>query len=306
MLIRDLEFICRLAEFGSVTRAARDLGVDASTLSRRVSALEDELGILLFERGRAGTTSTYAGRNVLQIAQRMIADAGAMRDVAARSSLALVGELRLATAASSLGPRLRPAVSAWKLAHPKVDLALSEMTDNEAFASLRARRVDVAIVHTPGPADINTHLLLEEHIFVAAAEDHPLARRQALRWQDVRTEPLLIRGSPAGESARSIVLNLLGSGVDLRIQKSGSIDLLNLVAIGEGVALLCESHAEIGFPGIEYVKVAEDNAKVFLELAWLPALDDPVAGSFVAFMRDWKRHHQFDQHAEASRTRDRS
>ena len=61
----DLRYILRLAEFGSVSRAARELGVDASTLSRHVSALESELGVLLFERRPRGVTATQTGLNVL-------------------------------------------------------------------------------------------------------------------------------------------------------------------------------------------------------------------------------------------------
>lgn len=287
--LRDLHFVARLAEFGNVTRAARDLGVDASTLSRHIGALEDELGVLLFERGRGGVRTTAAGRNVVRLARRAMGDLDEIRHVAAQSSLALVGELRLATQTSSLGPRLRPAISVWRTAHPNVALQLFEVDDNEALAGIRERQLDAAVIFSQGPADMAYQDLWEERLILAVPDRHPLAGEESVDWAQVRAETVLVCGGKGSNALRSLQVGLLCPGVDVRIQHAGSLDILNLVAMGEGLALLCENHREIVFPGVHFLDVAEPNARVSVVLAWRPDLEDPVVGSFVAFMRDWVR-----------------
>ena len=103
MELRDLEFITRLAEFGHFGRAARDLGVDVSTLSRHIAAIEDDLGLALFERSRGGVRVTAPAREIILLAQRALGDVQAIREQAAQSGAALCGRLRLATERSTLG-----------------------------------------------------------------------------------------------------------------------------------------------------------------------------------------------------------
>ncbi len=289
MELRDLEFIVHIARFGGVTRAARDLGVDASTLSRHLGALEDELGILLFERGRGGMKTTVAGRSVLRLAHRAISDIEAIRHLAARSSLALAGELRLAIQTASLGPRLRAAFAAWRSSHPEVDLDLFEVDDREALAGMRERRIGVAIIHAQPTADMEQLALWDERILLAIWEDHHLARQSSVSLTQVRAETVLTCGGGESATLQALQASLLGPGTEMRVQHAGLLDVLNLVAIREGVALMCENHREIVLPNIRYVEIAEADAQVGLVLAWRPALEDPVVGSFVAFMRDWVR-----------------
>lgn len=287
MELRDLQYIARLAEFGSVTRAARDLGIDASTLSRHLGALEDELGLLLFERGREGMKATAAGLGVVRLARRAIGDVDAIRHLAARSSLALAGELRLAIQTASLGPRLRAALSAWRSGHTEVDLDLFEVDDHEALAGMRERRIGVAIIQSQPIADMEQLALWKERILLAVREDHHLAGHASVSWTQVRAETVLLRSGRESATLQGLQAGLLGPGVEMRIQHAGLLDVLNLVMIGEGVALLCENNREIAMPGVRYVEIAEADAQVGVVLAWRPALEDPVAGSFVAFMRDW-------------------
>ena len=65
MELRDLQIFVAVAEASGFRRASQHLGLDASAVSRRVSMLEDELGVSLFERNRAGVRLTGAGRRFL-------------------------------------------------------------------------------------------------------------------------------------------------------------------------------------------------------------------------------------------------
>jgi len=65
-----------------------------------------------------------------------------------------------------------------------------------------------------------------------------------------------------------------------------TLALLGLVAMGEGVSIVLESHATLGIPGVSFIPIDEPNAAVSVSLAWSPDIENPVVGNFVAFMRD--------------------
>jgi DNA-binding transcriptional LysR family regulator len=306
MEIRDLEFVTRLAEFGHFGRAARDLGVDVSTLSRRVSSIEDDLGVALFERGRGGVRVTAQGRDIIRLAQRALGDVQAIRQRAAQSGAALVGRLRLATERSTLGIRLRAATAAWRKRHPEVQLDLAETESRKALAGIRDRHVDTAILlNSDEVPDLVVLPLWEERLLLAVSKAHRLATEVSVHWSAIKTLPLLVQGRYGDQRYLDVRAKLDGPDLDIRIQHAGSLDLLNLVAIGEGVLLVCEAHREIPFPGVVYLDIDEPDARVPIALVWHPDLEDPVVGSFVAFMRDWCRSAELGTlHDVASRTPD--
>ncbi len=289
MEIKALQFIIRLAEIGSVTRAARDLGIATSTLSRHVGALESEIGVLLFERQPGGMRVTSAGLSVVRLARRVVGDVDAIRCVAARSSRALAGELRLATQTLSIGPQLRAALTAWRAAHPGIALELLDIDGNETLAGLQSRRFDAAIIHSQATPELAQLELWSEPFILAVPETHPLAKQTKVAWADVRAETVLIRSAKGGDALSSLQVGLLGPGVDVRAHRAGLLDLLNLVVMGEGVGLTCSDNREITIPGVCYIDVNDVNAHIGIALAWWSELEDPVVGSFVAFMRDWVR-----------------
>ena len=73
MDLLDLEYLVSLSEFRNFGRAAAELGVNTSTLSRRIARLENDLGVLIFERTRAGANPTPVGHELLKCARRALA-----------------------------------------------------------------------------------------------------------------------------------------------------------------------------------------------------------------------------------------
>jgi DNA-binding transcriptional LysR family regulator len=287
MELRDLTSLVRLADSGSLNAAAIELGVDVSTLSRRLARVEDELGILIFERGRAGLTLTQGGRDLLRLARRVIDDMDALRAGATDAGQAQTGRLALAVQLSSLGPRIRSALEAFRALHPRVRFELVEAADREIVAGLRDRRIDAAIMFNQAlPQEVGALELWSEPLVLAVPSEHPLALSTRVHWEDVRRQRVLVRGWTESQSYREIEAALIGSGADFRTHRAGCVEILNLIAIGEGVMIVLESHRELSIPGVSFLDIDEPNARVRVSLAWWPDIEDPVAGSFVAFMRD--------------------
>ena len=114
MEIRDLMYLEASAAAGNFTRAARSLGINASTISRRVGRIEDELGLALFERGHAGIRLTSGGKAVLPHIQRALAELDTIRHAGDQNGNGIVGEIRLAVRRPPIGEPLRGLLHGWR------------------------------------------------------------------------------------------------------------------------------------------------------------------------------------------------
>ena len=287
MEIRDLTYLMASASAGNFTRAAESLGLNTSTISRRVGRLEDELGLTVFERGHAGVRLTAGGKAVLPYIRRALADLDAIRHAGDQNGSGVVGEVRLGARMSPVGEPLCSLLIGWRERHPHVLLALSELSERQIQAGLRERRIDVALMtsHTLWP-DAAGEPLYRERLVAAIPRDHPLAEQQALDWDTLRKETFLVQGWDDSQSAREFYASFMGSGVRFRTHAASKQSLLALVGAGFGITLATISQSEVVFPGVAYRPIREEDAWVQVQLVWCPDAEDPAVRRFVAFMRD--------------------
>lgn len=290
MEVRDLKYIEASAAAANFTRAAKSLGINTSTISRRVSRLEDELGLALFERGSAGVRLTTGGRTLLPHVRRALAELDAIKLAGIQNGHGLAGEVRLAVRMPPVGEPLCGLLADWRQRHRDVCLTVFEMNELEIQAAIRERRVDVAMMtrHTLWP-DAVTAPLYRERLLVALPRGHPLAGRRTVNWVTLRREACLVQGWDNSQSAREFYTSFMGCGVRFLGHPASKQTVLALVAAGFGVTLVTQSQAEVAFPGVVYRTIDEDSAWVDVELSWFPDAEDPAVGRFVAFMRDEAR-----------------
>lgn len=242
MDIAGLTAFREVAVHGSITAAAKSLRYTQSAVSRQIAALEESLGVSLFDRGSRGVRLTGEGQVLLEHAEAVLA----RLETARRNLTALrglnCGRLRIgafATAEAVLVPR---AMAAFHAAHPGVELSLSDGVSATQVARLRAGELDVAVlnVHEGQSANLTglaLRHLLDDPILVALPEGHRLAGRRAVRLAELADETW-IAGSTAVED--TLIGACLRSGFRPRVHyvvpewtaKQG------LVAAGLGVTLL--------------------------------------------------------------------
>ena len=95
MELLELQYFIAVADAGNFTRAAMFLGNNASTISRRISRLEDELGLTVFERKRSGARLTEGGKAVLLHVRRALAEIESVRSAGIRNGSHNVRLIRL-------------------------------------------------------------------------------------------------------------------------------------------------------------------------------------------------------------------
>lgn len=290
MEVRDLMYIEASAAAANFTRAAKSLGINTSTISRRVSRLEDELGLALFERSSGGIRLTSGGKALLPHVRRALAELDAIKLAGIQNGNGLAGEVRLAVRMPPVGEPLHSLLADWRQRHRNVGLTVFEMNELEIQAAIRERRIDVALMtrHTLWP-DAVTAPLYRERLLVALPSGHPLAARRTLDWATLRRETFLVQGWDNSQSAREFYASFMGCGIRFVSHPASKQTVLALVAAGFGVTIATESQSEVAVPGVVYRPIGEDNAWVEVELLWFPDAEDPAVGRFVAFMRDEAR-----------------
>lgn len=133
---------------GSVTRAAKRLGVNQTTVSRRISALEHELGANLFERSGKNWLITAVGEHLMGAAENMAEEADSIKRHALAESQDLSGVLRITVADVCTQRLAMPALRSFAQQYPDVDL---EIIATSAELNLAAREADVALRTTDTP-----------------------------------------------------------------------------------------------------------------------------------------------------------
>lgn len=132
------------AEEGSLSAAARALGVTQPTLSRQVSALEDKLGITLFERGPRTMNLTAAGMEVLEHVRAMHQAATRMSLSASGQSQTIAGMVRIASTDTTLCFHLPPILQELRRLAPDIEV---EIRTSNQLKDLINREADIAIRH---------------------------------------------------------------------------------------------------------------------------------------------------------------
>lgn len=146
----ELRSFLAVARHGSLGGAARALGVNHSTMFRRLNALEGRLGVRLFDRSARGYALTSAGEHMLASAERVEDEIVALERRLLGGDVRLAGTLRVTTTDTLMHGLLGPHLRAFQAAYPAIEL---ELITGNAFFDLSKREADVALRPSRHPGD---------------------------------------------------------------------------------------------------------------------------------------------------------
>lgn len=144
----DLRYFLEVQRLGSVTKAGASLGVSYTTVSRRISVLEQAVGVPMFDRSESGWALTAAGGKILSDAQAMAEAANEIQRNAMSETHEIEGRLRITSLNLLLETLLMPEIKRFQDAHPNIELELISTLDP---LSLAAREADFAFRATDNP-----------------------------------------------------------------------------------------------------------------------------------------------------------
>jgi LysR family hydrogen peroxide-inducible transcriptional activator len=243
MNLRDLKYFIALADTCHFGRAAAQSFVSQPTLSGQIKKLEDELGVVLFERTKRSVTLTAPGKALLPHARRTVEEADVLTQLARASRDPLAGPLRLGVI-QTLSPYLIPLLlKPLKRQHPQMQLILTEEITEHLLERLRHHEVDTLLLATPvDDPEFSVRPLFDEPFWLAIPLRHPLYTKDTIERRDLKDLDLLLLAEghclakQAAEVCRIAAGKMAGVQADLR---AASLDtLLQLVGAGMGATLV--------------------------------------------------------------------
>lgn len=283
LTLRQLQYLVTVADAGSFTLASRVAGVSQPTLSAQIRALEERLGVKLFERGAGGAVLTPVGRTIVAMARRMLSDARDIVALASSSSHSLSGTLRLGTT-PTLGPYLlSPIIADLHRIAPDLRLHVREGIPDEQVLELSRGNLDVVLGPMPITGDdLTIEPLFREPLHLVAALDHPLGQRGAVARDALAGAALLSldpRHHLAQQAAEIASACRMTMAPDYYGTSLGSLH--QMAASGLGLSLLPRLYLRSdvgGAAGLKILEVEGWRAHRSIAIAW--RRQSPMSSAF--------------------------
>ncbi|MFD9221150.1 LysR family transcriptional regulator [Streptomyces sp. NPDC060064] len=279
LLAPRLAYFAGVARHEHVTRAAQEMGVPQSTLSRAIVRLEQDLGVTLFTRKGRTVSLTPAGRTFLTSVERALAEVERAAESVQADADPSGGRVAfgfLHTMGSETVPGL---IRAFRADHPRIRFTLVQNYGEAMIEGLRAGALDLCLTSpVPDAPDLVARRLDEQRLRLVVPDDHRLASRKRIRLAEAADETFVTL--EPGYGLRRITDDLCAeAGFTPRVAFEGeeAETLRGLVAAGLGVALL--PPPAVARPGVVELTVTAPRAVREIGVAWLDGHPDtaPVA-----------------------------
>ena len=284
----ELRYVVALARERHFGRAAEACFVSQPTLSVAIRKLEEEFGVILFERGRTEVTVTPVGERIVEQARRALEEFEGVRRIARQAKDPLSGSLRIG-AIYTVGPYLLPRLV--PILHRKAP-AMPLVIEENYTARLRERLVsgelDAVLVCLPfEEPGVVTLPLYDEPFVVMVPAEHAWAGREAVMAADLSAETVLLLG--AGHCFRDQVLAACPScvgppaaegGLQKAVEGSSLETIRCMVASGMGITVLpCTAASGPGqyAPALTVIRPFVDPPQRRVALAWRVTFPRPQA-----------------------------
>jgi DNA-binding transcriptional LysR family regulator len=264
MELRHVRCFVALAEHLHFVHAAELLHMTQPALSQQIKALEDELGVKLFDRRKREVLLTEAGSYFLQEALLTLKHAERAQDIAKRVARGQLGSLRIGYSLSvPFTGILSRVASEFRQHAPGLQLLLEEMLGSEQMIRIAAGTLDAGIIRLPLEHELphlETKVLMKERMVIAIREDHPAARLEEIPVAELRNESFIVwRGIQPNALNGHLVALAQEGHFALHFGQTAPTPaaMIALVAGGAGVALVPESLHNMNLPSVCFRPLAD-------------------------------------------------
>lgn len=282
-----------VAQYLSFRHAAAALGISQSSVSARVKALEDELGILLFDRNTRGVRLTEAGRHFVTQVDGAVEIIDQAVKTAGMLACGEQGDLRIGVYTLVAGGFLDRLLECFCRRHSLIRLQVTEGTARDTQIQVRENRLDVAFMAgTQQIPDLHSKVLWRDRLMVAVPKAHPLAKSRHIEWKHLAEETFLVRHGGTGPQVHDLILlrmarrwpvpNILRFDV-------GRDSLLLMVATGYGISLFAEESAAVHTPNVTFLPISDESETVAFSAVWSPHNQSPALRNLLNLANEMSR-----------------
>ncbi|BAT57786.1 hydrogen peroxide-inducible genes activator [Variibacter gotjawalensis] len=290
-MITQLQFLMALARERHFGRAAEASGVTQPTLSAGIKALEEQMGVLLVNRGSRFQGLTAEGERVLSWARRIVSDERAMREEITAIRHGLSGRLRIAAIPTALA-MVAKLTTPFRQRHPDVQFTILSRTSIETLAQIENLEVDAGVTYLDNEplGRVTTVPLYREHYRLLTAADTPLGTRDQVTWREVAQVPLCLL-TPDMQNRRIIdgLLRAAGGTPQPTLESNSMIVLFAHVRTGRWSSVMPAKLAEtLGLTDtMRAIPIVEPDAVHTIGL--VTAARDPMTPLNAALVAEAKR-----------------
>jgi LysR family hydrogen peroxide-inducible transcriptional activator len=193
MTLSELRFVVAVAKERNFRRASEKCFVSQPALSLAIKKLEEDLGVMIFERSRIDITPTLIGEKIIEQAIKALEEVNHIREIAKQGNNQLSGAFRLGLI-YSVGPYLLPEIiPILRKSAPDMPLDIEENLTAQLEAQLKNGVIDAAVVALPFDVPgINTLPLYDEKYVVMVPADHAWAKRKLIKAEELADENVLL------------------------------------------------------------------------------------------------------------------
>lgn len=277
----DLQAFLAVKESGSFQRAAEQLKMSQSAVSRRIQKLETELDSVLFERSTRAVKATLAAKRLQPRAEAILRDAQEMTLAIIDESVSLAHQrnaiVTVAIIPSVVARLLPPSLQHCRAAGFSARIRLLEFAANEVAEAVEQGDADFGVSAIPAlEPGLSFEALFEDAIGVALCADDPLAERESLTWGELANSALIM---PARGTGNRLLIDEAAAKQRLRLHWCFEVQrastALELVAAGCGVALLPRSRIDSALQP---------------QIVFRPLVDPQVSRPVGLLLRNTQRH----------------
>jgi DNA-binding transcriptional LysR family regulator len=246
-------------------------------LSARIKALEEELGVRLFERSTRSVRLTHSGRVLLEEARTVLAAAGRAEDRVRQAERGLSGTLRVGVIAPAANAWLAAILRGFRQRFPGVQFSLFDLTSTEQLRRLHLRELDAGLLRPPIVfPEFEYKFVAESRQVLAVPAGHPLARKRPLEWRDMDGQELVLVNPNAQHGFYdAFFAECAKAGAHPRpVQYANDIQTkMWLISAGFGISPTTATIGEVKRPGLVFRPLPPGLPPVQTVLVW--RRDDP-------------------------------
>jgi DNA-binding transcriptional LysR family regulator len=265
MELRHLRYFVTVVEEQSITKAAEKLCIAQPPLSRQIQKLEEELGILLFERGSRPVRTTDAGQFFYQHAVQILTHTAQATSMAKRiSSINMI--IRIGYVSSLLYALLPQIIYLFRQNNPDIQVELLEYGTKDQIEALKLGKIDLGFgrLRISDPA-IKRILLRKEKLKLAIHKNHYLTEyvHKGIYLSQIIDESIFSYPATQKPNFSTLIQSIF---TELGLVPKNMIEVreihmaLGLVSSGEGVCIIPESASDIGMKNLVYVPILDLEA----------------------------------------------
>ena len=290
--IRQLRYAVATADSKSFSREAAALNVKQITLSRKVQQLEDRLGVKLFERSTRGAIITANGRPFIEQARRIVTDVDNLRTTARNVSYGMHGRIAVGYCSPLTAGNLRLAIADYLTRFPDVQFDGVEAGMERLTHGLQSHTIDVAVAPVGHLEDgIGSRAVWSEKLYAVLPDDHELADREKVYWQDLRREIFVVPSSRLGPIFENLIASRLteqGRRPNIIVQDTSLESVLSIVAAKRYISIATGASQGVAWSDLRFQEIHDPTGPARLEYAlyWREDNDNPALQRFFKLIEE--------------------